>query len=151
MDNKVISDKEYKRIIKQLPIPCVDLVIVHKNEFLLGKRVNQPARGQWFFPGGRIYKGETILRAAIRKAKEEIGIKLTESDLSLLGVGETIFNGGNIDDARHSVNVVFLAKIKNILKFNFDKRQHSEIKWFSKIDTSWHPYVKEFLRKAGFK
>ena len=143
--NKLIGDKEYKNIVKLVPIVCVDLLIVDGKKFLLGKRVNQPAREQWFFPGGRIYKGETILKAAIRKAKEEMGMRISAKNLSVLGVGETIFDGKGIDKARHSVNIVYLVKVNNKTKFHFDKTQHSEVKWFSKIDSSWHPYVKEFL------
>ncbi len=146
-NNKLIGDKEYKNIVKLVPIVCVDLILTDGNKFLLGKRVNQPAKGQWFFPGGRIYKGEKIVDAAIRKAKEEMGIKILAKDLSIIGVGETIFDGKGIDKARHSINVVCLVKISDKTKFNFDRTQHSEIKWFSEINPDWHEYVKEFLRK----
>ena len=42
-------------IINATPLVAVDLIIENRNkEILLGKRVNRPAQGYWFVPGGRI-------------------------------------------------------------------------------------------------
>ena len=46
----------YKRIHKTMPIPCVDVVIRHKDRFLLCKRKNEPAKGLYWFVGGRVLK-----------------------------------------------------------------------------------------------
>lgn len=70
-----ISSEEYNKIKKILPIPCVDLIIRNeKGEILLIKRKNEPAKGLWWFPGGRVMLGESRKNAAIRKLKEECGI-----------------------------------------------------------------------------
>ena len=146
-----VDKKDYNKIVSLVPIVCVDLIFVYKGGFLMGRRIKEPAKRQWFFPGGRVYKGETILNTAIRKAKKEIGLKIIKNDLSFLGVGETIFNGRGIENNRHSVDVVFLVRLKRMRVLNFDTSQHSEVRWFSKIDRNWNPYVKIMLKKAGFK
>lgn len=37
--------------------------------------------GQWAFPGGRLEAGETSVAAALREAREEVGIALAETDV----------------------------------------------------------------------
>lgn len=70
-----IPTEEYTKIKKSFPIPCVDLIVKNeKGEILLIKRKNEPAKNEWWFPGGRIMFGETRKDAAIRKLKEECGI-----------------------------------------------------------------------------
>lgn len=149
MKNKFISAKKYQEILKLLPIPCVDIIVVSDNKFLMGKRSEEPAEGTWFFPGGRIMKGETFEKTAIRKAREEIGLGIKKGSLKLLGVGETVFPEAKIP--RHTVNVVFLIKIAGQNKLKLIKEHHSELVWFTKISPMWHPYVKHFLKEAGFK
>lgn len=70
-----ISQEEYNKILKTFPIPCVDLIVENKhNEILMVVRKNEPAKGQWWSPGGRILHGENRAAAAKRKLKEECGI-----------------------------------------------------------------------------
>jgi len=65
-----IPDEEYKYILKNMPILCVDLLIMHDGRCLLLKRDNEPAKGEYWFAGGRVRKLETIESAAKRIAKE---------------------------------------------------------------------------------
>lgn len=55
-----INDETWKSIVQSMPIPSVDLVVKCPDGILLGKRVNEPAKGEWFVPGGRIQKGEPL-------------------------------------------------------------------------------------------
>jgi colanic acid biosynthesis protein WcaH len=57
-----------------MPIPCVDLLVFSDNCVLLVKRANEPARGQWWFPGGRVHHLEAREKAVARKLREECGI-----------------------------------------------------------------------------
>ena len=45
------------------------------------KRNNPPVKDHWWFPGGRIRKGETLQEALVREVKEETGLQVTESEL----------------------------------------------------------------------
>ena len=71
-----IPKNTYKKIHALMPIPCVDIVIVHNGAVLLGLRNNKPAQGTYWFPGGRVLKGETLFEAAQRKTKQETGLNI---------------------------------------------------------------------------
>ncbi len=70
-----IREALYKKIYAAVPIFCVDVVAEDpKGNFLIVRRRNEPARGKWWVPGGRVLKNEPLRRAAVRKLKEETGI-----------------------------------------------------------------------------
>ena len=50
-------------------------------EILLVKRENNPAKGEWAFPGGHVEGRETFLQAAKREIKEEIDLTLESNQL----------------------------------------------------------------------
>lgn len=51
----------------------------------MGRRLNEPAKGMWFVPGGRIYKNETLKVAFERICTDELGIHRSLSTARLLG------------------------------------------------------------------
>lgn len=146
-----IPEEDYKKILENMPIPCVDVVLVYDGKFLLGRRINEPAKGQWWTFGGRIFKGEILKDAMLRKAKEEIGIDIDKDKLKLLGADESIFDTSAQGGSAHTVNIFFSYELEDEPEVVFDKFQLSEVKWFDKINSDWHPYVKLSLEKAGFK
>jgi len=146
----MIPEEEYKEILKKIPICCVDVIIINaENNFLLAKRTNEPAKGKWWLPGGRILKNETIKHAALRKSYEETGLKCKY--VKRLGVFETIFDKGPFGSPVHTVNIICLMKTnqKNVL---LDK-QNNEYLWCSSIDKSKNipKEIIECLKKMGFK
>lgn len=141
-------DEFYKKLLQFTPVPTVDFVVVHDGQFLMGLRKNKPARGQWWIPGGRIWKGETQAMAIKRKLKEETG--LVPASVKLVGVFDAMFPDSMFGVSNHSITTVYRIKPKTIKVLKKDS-QHGEFQWFKKIDPKWHPYVKEQLRAAGFK
>ncbi len=142
-----IPEKQYQEIIKSIPISCVDIMITRDdNKFLLGKRVCAPGKNEWFPIGGRVFKGETLKKAATRKLKEEIGITVKPATLEFLTADETIFKGKTVDENRHSVNVVYILHLKHTPTFKIDTSQIIKLEWFSKNNTKWHPYVKKIVK-----
>lgn len=143
----------YRRIHALVPLVCVDLVVIGhlrgKRYFLLVRRKNQPERGKWWFPGGRIFKNERLHAAALRKLKEETGLK--GSVKAPLGIYEYFSRIGYFPGmSSHMLAVVYLAAVSARDKIALDF-QSSDKKWFNKINPKWHPYLKEKLRAAGFK
>ncbi len=139
----------YRKIHSLLPIACVDIIIVNeKNEFFLVKRKNKPVQGEWWFPGGRIFKNEHLSGAAKRKAEEETGLTITI--IKALGSDETFFPDGPFSDSTHTINTVFLAKIKTAKTGIKLDAQSDDCGWFSKINKNWHPYLKKFLKNCGY-
>lgn len=105
-----ISFDLYKKILDVIPILCVDIIIKHRGKFLLVKRLNEPAKGLWWPPGGRVLKGETIEDAAKRKIKEELGIK--SRIVKALGYYEGFFKESafGLKSGTHSLSIVVLAE-----------------------------------------
>jgi colanic acid biosynthesis protein WcaH len=154
MPNRIIKSNIptslYKKIHSLLPIACVDIIIVNKkNEFFLVKRKNKPALGKWWFPGGRIYKNETLKEAVKRKVLEETGLKV--KIVKCLGAEETFFPDGPFSDSTHTINTIFLTSTDTAdMKIKLDS-QSDDGRWFSKISKHWHPYVKKFLKNCGYE
>lgn len=65
---------QFQQAVAALPLVSVDWVLTNPvGELLVGQRLNAPARGAWFTPGGRIRKGETLAHALGRVFQEELG------------------------------------------------------------------------------
>ena len=151
MNKNFIPPKLYKKITATVPLSCVDLVIKRKNQFLLVRRIEKPAQNKWWFPGGRIFFNEKMESTVRRKLREEINV-LKPKKIEFLGVGETMFKDGYFSKPAHTVNHVFLVEIgdKEGRQIKIDKTS-SDYQWFSGIKKEFHPYMKEFLKKAKFK
>lgn len=66
---------QFQQSVAALPLVSVDWVLTNPaGELLVGQRLNAPARGAWFTPGGRIRKGEPLAAALQRVAAEELGL-----------------------------------------------------------------------------
>lgn len=58
------------------PVPAVGLFVVREGRVLLVRRGNEPGRGKWSLPGGRIRFGERAEDAAVREMLEETGLEV---------------------------------------------------------------------------
>lgn len=80
-------------------IPCVGGVVINPAGFLLVvQRKNEPARGMWSLPGGRVEQGETAEVAVVREVTEETGI--FAQVLREVGTVQRAAPGGGIYDIR---------------------------------------------------
>lgn len=69
-----------------LPV-AVHVFLLKEGSILLLKRANTGFKdGYWSVPAGRLNSGETIKKAMIREAKEEVGVKIDFKDLSKIVV-----------------------------------------------------------------
>jgi len=114
-----IPKSDYEKILKVLPILCVDCIITYNGKCLLLRRINEPAKGQYWFPGGRVYKSEKIKDAALRKAHEEVRV-MCEFD-KVISVEETMFaRQGDMPTDIHTVNVCCHLFAINVDNFAMD-------------------------------
>jgi|SRR3989338_2125603 len=160
MRKKSISSKGniplllYKKILGLMPIPCVDLVFKSGNDVYLFKRSYEPAKNEWWLVGGRINRWETFEEAAVRKAKEEIGVDV--KIIKIIGVYEIFFPVNRFDaksiktrqKGTHTIAIDFLVEPKHKdfkLSLNEEYKGYKIVK---KIDDSLHPYVKKVLKDA---
>lgn len=145
---KLIPQKLYNEIITNIPISCVDIALVNEDSIMLVERLDAPAKGQWWLPGGRVLKGEMMKDAAIRKAKQEVGVSCWCGPI--IHTAETIFLDGPEGIAVHSINSCFLLVPKSGEIIKLDSH-HGKYRWCNRILDNFHPYVKDCLKGAGLK
>jgi colanic acid biosynthesis protein WcaH len=146
-----IDQELFDQILQHMPIACVDVAIVYNGCVLLVRREDAPARGQWWVPGGRVVKGETMRQTARRKAREEVGLDCHVGPI--IHTAETIFPDGPRGIPVHSINACFLLYPTHdsagpAVKLD---THHAEWRWEEKVTPGLHPYVAHCLRGAGLE
>lgn len=71
-----------------LPEVCVVYLLrpgKHGQEVLLGRKLTGLGLGKSVAPGGKLEPGEFAREAAVREVEEEVGIRLSDQDLELVG------------------------------------------------------------------
>jgi colanic acid biosynthesis protein WcaH len=130
-----LSTTDFKNIVKHTPLVSIDLIMINPSgKVLLGMRNNNPARGYWFVPGGRIHKDEYFEKAFERIVRVETGqiIKLRDSEFA--GVYQHIYPGENFSNdpafGTHYIVIAFRIRLKKDIQ-KLPKEQHSEYRWAS--------------------
>jgi len=124
----VVSEKLYSRILRVMPIPCVDLLVVDDaGSVLLLLRRNEPAAGQWWFPGGRVQFGEQRRDAAKRKLEEECGLSSTQ--FQEIGTFDILLNSGP-NQRSHAITTLFKVRVASGQDIRLDP-QSSEACWLT--------------------
>jgi colanic acid biosynthesis protein WcaH len=142
-----IPQELYYQILENLPIACVDIAIVAHGAVLLVKRMDPPARDQWWVPGGRVLKGEMMKDTAIRKAQEEVGLDCHVGPI--IHTAETIFPDGPGGIPVHSINsCFFMYPADPNFSLHLDNH-HTAYRWVNHILQGLHPYVERCLMGAG--
>ena len=112
-----------------------------KGEFLVTQRhPNKKAGGLWEFVGGGVLAGESTLQAAIREVKEEIGIMLTESELSLLHVYK---------HRNYFMDIYFAQTDVSIRSIVLNKTETTDAKWVSKEELQYMIEKQEVVRSVA--
>lgn len=141
-----IPDDDWETIVESVPIPSVDLVVVHDGALLLAKRKNEPAKGEWFVPGGRIRKNESIADAVHRVADEELGV--TVSIETRLGAYDHFYDVSDVGDvSKHYVAHGFVVTTDGD-QFSLDD-QHGDVRLFTSNPGDLHDYVQAYIEDAG--
>lgn len=145
-----LSKDIFSTIVQNTPLISIDLIVRNKyNQILLGKRVNEPALGFWFVPGGRVFKDESLDIAFARTAKEELGLKLQRENAAFDRVYEHFYDN-NVFNTDFSTHYIVLAHKINVHKLPELNNQHSQYKWFEVEellqDENVHKYTKDYFR-----
>lgn len=129
----MLSEQTFKTIVASTPLISIDLIVRDpKNKILLGKRVNRPAQGAWFVPGGRVLKDESLEQAFTRLLKVELGMGKTIS--SFKGVYQHFYDDNFSEESftTHYVVLAYEVKFKGEITA-LPHAQHNEYSWFSEL------------------
>jgi len=127
----MLSKSNFIQVIKNTPLISIDLIIENKEgKILLGKRVNEPAKDEWFVPGGRIFKDETLDSAFNRTTTTEIGISLKREKVQFYGLYEHFYENNVFNDKFSTHYIVLAHKFKVNEKDVLLNNQHEKYQWF---------------------
>lgn len=160
-----VADEDWATVVRNVPIVSIDLVVLAPTTpsagapasadadewgVVLARRENEPARGEWFVPGGRVHKGERLTEAVQRVARAELGAGVTVE--RELGVYEHFYDAADVEDAggKHYVPTAYVVRTTDE-SFELDD-QHSAVQVYSPgtLPDDLHPYTAAYLEDAGF-
>lgn len=139
-----LSEKIFSTVIEHSPLVSIDLVVKNTNgQAILGKRINKPAQGYWFVPGGRVLKGERLAAAFKRLTKIELGQEFSLEQADLLGPYDHFYTD-NVFGANFTTHYVAIAYILTI-DISLDNlplnEQHTTYQWFDISEITSNHYV----------
>ena len=141
----------FKTVIRSTPLVSIDLIVRNsEGKILLGKRTNRPAKGDWFVPGGRVLKDETLEDAFNRLIHVELGLLNTTS--SFKGVYQHFYDDNFSEDLFTTHYVVLADEIEfNGALASLPIEQHAEYKWLDEndllVNDKVHIHTKWYFQK----
>ncbi len=176
MDKKgFVSEAVLESLKENSPIFCVDAVLIPRDgapsAILVYRDKNNFASSEEFwFVGGRVRKGESIVNALQRKIEFEIGLEseISEEDLLFLEDGfhirsekdnkfhfvDRIPSNTSQKDIYHTPVALYLVRtppFEQIIKRLKPKEGNSKYKLFTEIDPNLNFYIKKGINAAWKK
>lgn len=141
-----IPADDWAAIVANVPIVSVDLLVRYDGGLLLGKRTNEPAKGYWLMPGGRVQKGETRSDAVHRIGTEELSlnVEIVES----LGAFEHIYDTADVEgvDTKHYLANGYVVDV--VTGEPTSDEQHEELRVFRSPPDELHEHLQAYLETA---
>jgi 8-oxo-dGTP diphosphatase len=125
-------------------IPAVYIVFHRGHEVLLIRRANTGYMDGWYsLPSGHLDGGEPAHLAAIREAKEEVGVTIRPQDLEFLSVTHRVAEEGN----HERIDFCFLATNWQGEPHNAEPHKCDDIRWvnLTSLPDNTIPLVRKML------
>ena len=135
-----LPEEEYQKIIKSMPIFCIDFLISFQNKYLLIQRNEEPLKNSYWVIGGRLMFKETIKHAAKRIQEREIGTYF--SNFKEIGFSNYFFPNKKDSRATHTPTILFHISVNKIFNPRLNN-QHSNFMWTENIP-------KELIKQTNF-
>lgn len=147
-----LSRDDFAHVIHHAPLVSIDLVVHDESgRVLVGMRLNRPARGSWFVPGGRIYKDETIDDAFLRISHAELGRAIPRVKADLLGLYDHLYEDNALEIPGVSTHYVVIAYQLQVeaASLTLPTSQHDRFRWVAideiRDDAAVHPYTRAYF------
>ncbi len=148
-----IPRDEFAEVIRLTPLVAIDLVVRSpEGRVLVGRRLNEPAKGVFFVPGSRITKNETRAAAFERIAREELGAAMSINHARFLGVYEHIYPTNRFQVPGFGTHYLTLAYELSLAPetLTLPTDQHGEYVWMLPAEVLSSPHVHDNT-KAYFR
>ena len=127
----MLEPDTFESIVENAPMVSIDICLVCKGGKLLVKKNDQPLKGEWFTPGGGIFKNEPRQECIRRVVGSELGITIKEpTDFKPMGVWDHFYENSVMDEnvSTHCVNLphYFLPTERSELSMD---QQHEDLSW----------------------
>ena len=138
-EERPIPPADWRTIVENVPLVSVDIVVEYDGGVLLGKRENEPVKGEWFVPGGTVLKNESRTDAVHRVAEEELGEPVIIDEC--LGTYEHFYDTSEIEgvDSKHYVATAYHCHFKSDNPDVGGDDQHNALEVFHPPSTNTIP------------
>jgi len=111
-----------KTVVESTPLVSIALCLVCAGQLMMGLRHNEPLKGQWFTPGGRLLKNERWQDGLTRIAKAELGLTVTSDAFRLMGVWDHFYENSAINESisTHYVNLPHVCYLESRPELSLD-------------------------------
>ena len=136
-------------MIRLTPLVSIDLVVRSPDgRILVGYRKNEPAKGCFFNPGGRITKNETMAAAFRRISLAELGVEKQIEQARFLGVYEHFYTTNNPEVEGFGTHYVVLTYelTAPLQDSRLPNDQHGEFAWLTKAELLKSPQVHQYTK-----
>ncbi|AXR07841.1 GDP-mannose mannosyl hydrolase [Salinimonas sediminis] len=146
-----LTHDAFKTVVENTPLVSIDLIVRNNlGEVLLGRRVNSPAKGAWFVPGGRIRKNESIVEAMARLCTDELGVNRPITNARFLGPFEHFYED-SVFGRKTSTHYIVLGYeiVDDICMDKLPEVQHLDYTWMSEermlVSNDVHKYTRAYF------
>ncbi len=153
----MLSQDDYYNVCSKMNVTSIDMILDYNGKYLLGKRINEPAKDTYFVIGGVIQKHETLNHAFKRISSNELGIELAMDSFKFHVISQHWYDKNFKDDifGTHYISLSYKRSLTDdeFLKIHIDD-QHSEMVMLTvnelmKCDTV-HANTKGFFDSSYF-
>jgi colanic acid biosynthesis protein WcaH len=143
-----LDDDTFRCIVKNTPLVSIDLIVRDPNgKIAVVRRTGNPAKGWYFVPGGRIFKGEKLESALKRIANDELKLNINLTHTRFFGPFTHLYDENRFDEVGYGTHYVVLAyEVKAEKQTNYFDPYHDDIKWLSEDDIRASPVVHKYVK-----
>ncbi len=150
-----VEPQDFERVIRFTPLVSIDIIVRSKEGLvLLGRRKNEPAKGRFFVPGGRITKNESLQAAFKRITLAELGLERELKQARFIGVYEHLYKENVFEKKGFGTHYVVLAYELTLpdVPESLPTQQHQDYVWKSEQEIlTWpavHEHTKAYFRES---